>query len=139
MIKPHIFNYMITIYRYFNIQSWDIDHSTQHEIVILIIYKCNKEQDGAQFFQIGVTSAKFWPLLSHYKIIYEMYLCTQFSYGLYEDCTVGAFLWATNFANGLKKEVQGNYFHESTLMSSLQSAIQVMVEFLLIFGKTNFV
>ena len=88
---------------------------------------------------MGVTIAKLWPLLSHYKIIYEMYLCTQFSYGLYEDCTVGAYLWAKNFANGLKKEVQGNYFHESTLMSSLQSAIQVMMEFPLIFGKTNFV
>ena len=102
------------------------------------MYKCNKEQDGVQFFQIGVTIAKWWPLLSHYKIIYEMYLCTQFSYALYEDCTVGAFLRATNFANGLKKEVQGNYFYESTLMSSLQSAIQVTMEFPLIFGKTNF-
>ena len=71
---------MITIHRYFNILSWDKDHLTQHEIVILIIYKCNKEQDGVQFFQIGVTIAKLWPLLSHYKIIYEMYLCTQFSY-----------------------------------------------------------
>ena len=47
-------------------------------------------------------------------------------------------LWATDFANGLKKEVQGNYFHESTLMSSLQSAIQVMMEVPLIFGKINF-
>ena len=41
--------------------------------------------------------------------------------------------------NGLKKVVRGNYFHESTLVSSLQSAIHVMIEFLLNFGETNFV
>ena len=46
---------------------------------------------------------------------------------------------ATNFANGLKKEVQGNYYHKSTLISSLQSAIHVTIEFPLIFGETNFV
>ena len=37
-----------------------------------------------------------------------------------------------------KWEVWGNHFHESTLASSLQSAIHVMVEFPLIFGETNF-
>ena len=31
------------------------------------------------------------------------------------------------------------YFHESTLVSSLQFAIHVTIEFLLIFGETNFV
>ena len=41
--------------------------------------------------------------------------------------------------NGLKREFQGNYFHKSTLVSSLQSAVCVMIEFLLIFGETNFV
>ena len=46
---------------------------------------------------------------------------------------------ATNFTNGLKKKVWGNYFHESTLVSSFQSVICVMIEFLLIFGDTNFV
>ena len=47
---------------------------------------------------------------------------------------------ATNFVNGLyKKEVRDNCFHESTLMSSLHSAISVTIEFLLIFGETNFV
>ena len=49
------------------------------------------------------------------------------------------FLRATNFANGLKKEVQGNYFHESTSVSSLQSAICITIKFPLIFGETNFV
>ena len=48
-----------------------------------------------------------------------------------------SFLRATNFVNRLKKEVQGNYFHESTLVSSLQSTVCVMIEFLLIFDETN--
>ena len=34
--------------------------------------------------------------------------------------------------------VHGNYFHESTLVSSLQPTICVMIEFLLILGETNF-
>ena len=46
---------------------------------------------------------------------------------------------ATNFTNELKMEVRGNYFHEFTLVFSLQSAIHVTVEFSLIFGETNFV
>ena len=46
---------------------------------------------------------------------------------------------ATNFANGLKRELQGNYFHESTLVSPLHFAIHVMIEFPLIFDETNFV
>ena len=37
-----------------------------------------------------------------------------------------------------KWEVRGNHFHTSTLVSSLQSAICVMIEFLLIFDETNF-
>ena len=41
--------------------------------------------------------------------------------------------------NGLRKEVRGDYFHESTLVSSLQPAIHVTIEFLLIFGETSFV
>ena len=36
-------------------------------------------------------------------------------------------------------EVRGNHFHESTLVSSIQSAIRVTIAFLLIFGETNFV
>ena len=35
-------------------------------------------------------------------------------------------------------EVQGNHFHESTLVSSLQSAIHVTIEVLLILGEKNF-
>ena len=50
-----------------------------------------------------------------------------------------SFLRATNFVNGLKKEVRGNYFHESILVSSLQSAICVMIEFPLIFSEKKFV
>ena len=46
---------------------------------------------------------------------------------------------AINFVNGLISEVQGNCFHESTLVSSLQSAIHVTIEFPLIFGEKNFV
>ena len=53
-------------------------------------------------------------------------------------CRVRAFFEGYKFVNGLKKEVRGKYFHDSTLVSSLQSAIRVMIEFLLIFGKTNF-
>ena len=37
--------------------------------------------------------------------------------------------------NELKKEIQGNYFQESTLVSSLQSAIPVTIEFPLISVK----
>ena len=50
-----------------------------------------------------------------------------------------SFSRATNFANQLKKEIRGNYFHESTLVSSLLTAICVTIEFSLIFGETNFV
>ena len=35
--------------------------------------------------------------------------------------------------------MQGNYFCESTLVSSLQFAIRVTIEFLLTFGEINFV
>ena len=35
--------------------------------------------------------------------------------------------------------MQGNYFYESTLVSSLQFAIRVTIEFLLTFGEINFV
>ena len=54
------------------------------------------------------------------------------------DAVGHLFLRATNFVNGLKKKVRRNCFHESTLVSSLQSAICVMIEFLLIFSETNF-
>ena len=40
--------------------------------------------------------------------------------------------------NGLRREVRGNSFHKSTLVSSLQPVIRVTKEFLLIFGETNF-
>ena len=46
---------------------------------------------------------------------------------------------ATNFTNRLKKEVRGNYFHESTSVFSNQFAIRVTIEFPLIFIETNFV
>ena len=36
----HVFNYTIITYRYFNIQSWDKDHSTQHEMAIPIMFEC---------------------------------------------------------------------------------------------------
>ena len=49
------------------------------------------------------------------------------------------FLRVTNFVNGLKKEVRGNYFHKSTLVSSLQYAIHVIIGYPLIHGETNFV
>ena len=54
------------------------------------------------------------------------------------DAVEYPFLRATNFVNGLKKKVRRNYFHESTLVSSLQSAICVMIEFSLIFSETNY-
>ena len=47
-----------------------------------------------------------------------------------------SFSRATDFANGLKGSSR-NYFHESTLVSSFQSAIRIMIEFPLIFGETN--
>ena len=42
------------------------------------------------------------------------------------------------FREWTKKEVQGNYFCESTLASSFQSVICFTIEFPLIFGETNF-
>ena len=45
---------------------------------------------------------------------------------------------ATTFANGLKKEVWRKYFHKFSLVSSLQSVIHVMIEFLQHFGENNF-
>ena len=33
----HTFDYTIITYGYFNIRSWDKDHSTQHEMATLII------------------------------------------------------------------------------------------------------
>ena len=35
-LQIHAFNYIITTY---DIQSWDKDHSSQHELAIPIIYK----------------------------------------------------------------------------------------------------
>ena len=35
----HKFNYTIITYGYFNIWSWDKNHSTLHEMAILIIYR----------------------------------------------------------------------------------------------------
>ena len=46
------------------------------------------------------------------------------------------FLRATNFENGTKKGVRGSYFHKTTLAICMN--LHVM-EFLLIFGETNFV
>ena len=51
----------------------------------------------------------------------------------------GAFFEGYKFCEWTKKEVRGNYFHKSTLVSSLQSTIHVMIEFPLIFSKTYFV
>ena len=50
------------------------------------------------------------------------------------------FLRATNFANGARKGVRGNYFHETTLaeLFTIHMNLHAM-EFLLIFGETNFV
>ena len=51
---------------------------------------------------------------------------------------------ATNFANGARKGVRGNYFHEMTLaekrhwLFTIHMNLHVM-EFPLIFGETNFV
>ena len=50
------------------------------------------------------------------------------------------FLRATNIANGARKGVYGNYFHEPTLaeLFTIHMNLHVM-EFLLIFSETNFV
>ena len=40
----HVFNYMIMTY--FNIQSWDKDHSTQHEMAIPIMYRFIQKYKG---------------------------------------------------------------------------------------------
>ena len=54
--------------------------------------------------------------------------------------TIGHFfIKGYKFHKWTKKEVQGNYFHKSTLVSSLQSAIRVTIEFPPLVGETNFV
>ena len=40
----HILNYMIITY--FNIQSWDKDHSTQHEMAIPLMYRFIQKYKG---------------------------------------------------------------------------------------------
>ena len=42
----HVFDHMVTTYGYFNIQSWDKNHSTQHEMAILIMYRYGKANYG---------------------------------------------------------------------------------------------
>ena len=47
---------------------------------------------------------------------------------------------ATNFANGARKRVHGNYFHETTLAEFFTIHVNLhMMEFPLIFAETNFV
>ena len=54
--------------------------------------------------------------------------------------TVGhLFFKGYKFHESIKKEVQGNYFHKSTLVSSHQSASRVTIKFSLIFGEINFI
>ena len=43
------------------------------------------------------------------------------------------------FREWTKNGIRENCFHESTLVSSLQSEIRVTIEFLLMLGETNFV
>ena len=64
-----------------------------------------------------------------------MYVCMYVCMYVYGHL----FSRATNFANGLKREVRGSYFHESTSVSPLHFAIHVTIEFPLIFDETNFV
>ena len=66
------------------------------------------------------------------------YPCTQVRMYAHVYILYSTFLRAKNFVNGLEKEVRENYFHESTLVSSLQSVICVTIEFLLIFGEIIF-
>ena len=76
----------------------------------------------------------------------EMILMTVINSSLisYTDeiiCTILSSYHRAPFFEGYKFrewEVRGNHFHKSTLVSSLQSAICVTIEFLLIFGETNF-
>ena len=42
----HVFNYTIITYGYFNIRSWDKDHSTQYETAILIVYRFLRKYKG---------------------------------------------------------------------------------------------
>ena len=53
--------------------------------------------------------------------------------------TIGCLFEGYKFHEWTEKEAPGNYFHESTLVSFLQSAIRFTIEFPLIFGETNFV
>ena len=46
-----------------------------------------------------------------------------------ENHQVPPFLEGYKFRKWPNKQVQGNYFHESTLVSSHQSAIRVTIEF----------
>ena len=56
--KLHAFNYMIVTYGYYNIQSRDKDHLTQHEMVIPIIYKWLKNAKIYAIFDHPQTNAR---------------------------------------------------------------------------------
>ena len=75
--------------------------------------------------------------------VYWLYMVIVF-YPLIHSCKVqyrrAPFLRATNFANGARKGVCGNYFNKMTLVElfTIHMNLHVM-EFPLIFGETNFV
>ena len=70
----------------------------------------------------------------------SQYILAFFS-GVHLSYTVGRlFSRAINFANGARKGVRGNYFHETTLAELFTTHVNLhMMEFPLIFGETNFV
>ena len=75
---------------------------------------------------------------SYFHILSEMWLSQgmQLLHVCYHRVP---FFEGYKFHEWTEKEAPGNYFHESTLVSFLQSAIHVTIEFPLIFGETNFV
>ena len=60
--------------------------------------------------------------------------------GLNQSTIGRLFSRATNFANGARKAVCGNYFHKTTLAELFTIHVNLhAMEFPLIFGETNFV
>ena len=45
---------------------------------IYLYFSGDKEQDGIQFLQIGVTMAKLWPLLNYCELFMKCVFCTKF-------------------------------------------------------------
>ena len=91
-LKLHEFNYTVITYGYFGIQSWDKDHSAQHQPANPMIYKYLQKTDENIRIQnylkldIGTPHMIRNKMVSNFckfklrtiVMAYEMHFCTKF-------------------------------------------------------------